>query len=188
MGDENMFIEHLEEKPLSDADILAITGPDCLVVPYSYLKHVATVHQLFKYHTACILLYKTGPNFGHWVCLTWDPDTDVLYYFDSYGKPIDYWLDRQDQATRDKLGQGVDYLRSLVHRALVNGSLNGVSVSTKALQSSDSHVANCGRYAALRALFSYLSNEDFIRMISDNKGYGTVTDKNVSLLTALLEH
>lgn len=182
----SQLIEALEEEPLSDADIRNIVGHECIVAPYSFLRTIYNLDQLFFRYPACILLYRTTKDYGHWVCLVYNKNSKILYYFDSYGKPMDYWLQKQDQRTRESLGQGGDYLSGLVHRAMIYGGLNGFSVSTKALQSSDNHVASCGRYSALRALSPNLSNEEFIRLISDDKGYGTVTDKNVSLLTALL--
>lgn len=179
------FIENLESRPLTEGDLRKVVGQDPQIFPYSHLRHVISIEDLFPMSNGAIILYKQRPTFGHWVALILDEGTGRFSYFDSYGKPPDYWLDKIGAKRNKELGQLAPWLSQLIRKGLNDGTIKDYEWNKQELQSSSEDVANCGRYAALRVLYSDLNNRQFVKMISDNVGSGSVTDKNVALLTAL---
>lgn len=155
------------------------------VILYSDLPKYRTLSQLLGTEGAIILIRQT-PTFGHWVAITPGPEPGVVSYFDSYGYGLDELLKDQDPETAIRLGQSEPYLTNLISQALQRDEIERVDINTKKLQDPAETVAVCGSYAVLRILWKNYSNNDFIHLISDPSGSGTVTDRNVALLTALL--
>ena len=170
---EGEFIDDMEAVPLSDKDIRRIAGPESVILSYPSLANYSSI--VSSAVKGIALLYPQTPTWGHWVAVTMTPHNKTLYYFDSYGKPIDHYL--KDGYTH--------YLSNLIDHAMQQNLIKRVITNTKKLQSEKDGIASCGRYAALRLIFRSLSNDEFIALISDVRGGGSVTDRNVSLLTAL---
>lgn len=179
----SQFIESIEKEPISSDDIRRIVGPGVNIIVYSSLAHIPNLESLLGRENACVILYRWKPFYGHWVALT-ASDYGNISYFDSYGKGVDHWLTEQDPQMANKLGQVYPYLSRMLEQAVASG--RKVDINRKALQAEGSNIADCGRYAALRCVYRHMSNEAFCSMISDNKGGGSVADRNVSLMTSLL--
>lgn len=87
-----------------------------------------------------ILLVRNRPNFGHYVCI-FDRD-QRLHYFDSYGKPIDWMLEQQDEDLRRGLGN--------YPHGLELAQENGVSWNEFPFQECSPMSQVCGYWCAYR--------------------------------------
>ena len=179
------LIDDLEAKPLSDSDIRRMIGPGPKIIPYNKIKRYSTIQQLVG-PVGAVILYAQTPTYGHWVTVTRGPGPKEISYFDSYGYGVDVPLTWLDHQTMVDLGQGSPTLSKLLEKGLANGSIDKVDVNKVKLQKKGDDIASCGRYAALRIMFSKLSNQEFAKLISDKAGGGSAADRNVSLMTALL--
>lgn len=178
------LIDEIEGEPLSTREIRRMVGPKVPVIPYSSLRNYSSLDQLVGDHGA-IILYRSSPTYGHWVALTPGPRFGDVSYYDSYGRNVDVYLKKLSKDQAIELGQDVPYLAHLIDEAFNSGQLRMLHTNTKAVQSRGD-MATCGRYAALRVIYKNLSHEDFNQMIGDKEGGGTVYDRNVALMTALI--
>lgn len=183
------LIDNAEASPTQMIDLRrklsALGKVNAKVILYSDLPKYRSLSQLLGSEGVIILIRQT-PTFGHWVALVPGPEPGVVSYFDSYGYGIDELLRDQDPEMALKVGQAQPHLTNLINQALMNDEIERVDINTKKLQNPTESVAACGAYAVLRILWNNYSNNDFIHLISDPSGSGSVTDRNVSLLTALL--
>ena len=183
------MLKQLEETPLSGDEIREIVGPEARIVGYNELRQFGSLRDLLGSDGA-VILYRTTPNYGHWVTCFMGPKERAVTYFDSYGMNVDDILTEQSDEERHALGQYTPYLSQMLVRALNNGEIDEVDINWKHLQSDSPKMADCGRYAALRLLLNNLDNDQFNSIITKRaisqgeKGAGSVADKNVTLLTS----
>lgn len=175
--------------PLSVADMkikLARVGRESAkVILYSDLPRFSSLNQLLN-PEGVVILYRQTPTFGHWVSLIPGPDVGMISYFDSYGYGIDDLLQEVDPTLRPKLGQDTPYLTNLISRAFDKGEIDYCDVNSTELQSPDENVASCWGYCVLRLLWMNMTNKQFIKWLQDKSGPGSIADRNVALLTALI--
>lgn len=170
------IIRELENKELTNEDILRISKNNCKVVMYDDLKRIGRLEELFASHTNIALLYETNKNVGHWVGLIYRPENHILEIFDSYG------FGRMDAELKYAHYDTQAYLTNLVTNAQANTNLR-VKVSNVKLQERMQDVNTCGRWVAIRFLNSNLTNTQFESMfIGTNL---TKPDDIVSALTYL---
>lgn len=179
------LIDDIEGQPLSGDDLRRMMGPGPRILSYPSLSQYGRLKDVMG-HEGAAILYLSKPNYGHWVALCPGPTPGEISYFDSFGTPIDGHLEELSDKVRAQLGETRPYLTELIERALINDDIYKVNVNRRKLQSERDGIASCGRYAALRLLMNPISNEDFVDLITDTKGAGSVADRNVSLLTAML--
>lgn len=119
-------------------------------------------HQLKEHSTLprlpFIVLYEISPGRGHWVLVTETPEG--IEHFDSYGLKPDGEFSFVPLMFRAQSGQASPHLV----RLLLNTG-RPINFSNARLQSMKTQAATCGRWCAIRQLFSDMKSDDFIRMI-----------------------
>jgi hypothetical protein len=158
-------------EPLSDSDISRFI-PN--IVKYSELKDINPRKLLNE--LPVVILYETGPNYGHWTLLHRLKNGNVEF-FDSYGfKPDEefYFIDKGYQYPHYLWKLLVD-IKKLLGR-------NGIHYNEYHLQSSsDRRVATCGRWVILRHLFNDVDIDAFNRGVIGLSGrLGISPDELVS--------
>lgn len=106
-----------------------------------------------------ILLVRSKPTFGHYVCI-WKQGSH-LNYFDSYGKPIDWMLEQQDEDLRQGLG-------NYPHGLEMAEKNNGVAWNEFPFQECSPMSQVCGYWCAYRlkmAKNGLISPNDFARHV-----------------------
>ena len=87
-------IEIIKKQPMDDGDIQYYL-PDIEIIKYNDLEQFHSIDELLdKPIDYVILLIEFKENEGHWVCLL--KYNGCIEYFDSYGKPVNYWLHTSD--------------------------------------------------------------------------------------------
>ena len=175
------LIQTGETISLTDADIMNICFQQTVIFTYDELLKVNDLTELFVNTNNFVLFYQTtSKNIGHWVCVIYHKDQNVIELFDSYGLSDEQLLSYSE--TSEYLAQGIPYLTYLINKAQNDYGARYVW-NNEQLQSADfGHINTCGRYAALRARFCNLSLDKFKSMIQDSK-YGS--DFLVTALTIL---
>ena len=167
-----MEITRLIHKPLSDADIQKILGPDAKIIKYSELGDLYDIDQLLPNEKDyCIILYEDRPDRGHWTALL---KYDGLYeHFDSYGVKPDSELKWVSPKVREQLGESQPYLTKLLKQEEERTIHNMVHY-----QSKDSRVNTCGSHVCCR-LYRFQNDDftlsDYHRYMSWVKGQSNAT-------------
>ena len=170
-------IKQAESIPLSGKDIDNITDGKCNIMRYSDLMDKNTIEEVLGQHGACILLYQTERNYGHYASLFVSHDNpNILIFYDSLGLTMDKELKFSTFNARNMGGVAVLHLTHLI-----NKSKYKVISNTKRLQKGLYDNQTCGRYASMRIVFRQMTNKQFNYVLSSNKGYDA--DYGVSLLT-----
>lgn len=153
-------INRSEEIPISNEDILRITNSQTKIVLYEQLAEMRGQDfiNLFTKETNynIILLYQLDTGAGHWICIIFDiEDTQQFYHFDPYGLYPDHMLDRMYPHREllrlyDECGASVD-------------------VSKYKFQAIANNVNTCGRWASVRSLYFYMTNDEFIDYFTKTK-------------------
>ena len=88
-------------------------NPDAKIITYDQLNDIKDIRQLFRNTNKIIILYLLqSKNMGHYTTLFLNKDG--LNYFDSYGKPADYWLDILTKKQRAEYNEREDELEILL--------------------------------------------------------------------------
>ena len=142
-------------RPLSGTEVSErIGGP-----VYRY-KQLAGMAELPKRPFA--VLYEDAEKSGHWTAIIDTRDASgrpCVEHFDSYGEPPDRQRDFISQEYLEATGQGRPHLARLLL------PFNNVAYSPTRLQYLRPGISTCGRWCIARAASSYMSAEEFARVM-----------------------
>lgn len=143
--------------PLSDGDIKRIL-PGCKVLKYSALASMQSLDELLGGAPACILLYETEKNQGHWVTVfkRLVDSRPVVSFYDSYGVRPDDELKWVPACVREDLGEDTKQLLRLLYDSGLPVVFNDSQHQALA-----PGVATCGRHCILRLLLSALDEDEY---------------------------
>jgi hypothetical protein len=156
----NKDIIKLESVSLSDDDIRRLLHNRINIIPYTDLACVHNIETILKPYGACVILYLTKENYGHWTCL-FKADSNLLEFFDSYGTEIDDELDFIENEFKKMSKQNYPHLTSLLYECPYQISYNHYP-----LQKKDKNIKTCGRHIVTRLLMKDLSLDDYIDFIT----------------------
>ena len=125
-------------KPLGDDDLKRFI-PGCKVILYKEFANYTDIMELFKDEPYLIFLYETSIRKGHWCCLR--VLDNEIYFFDSYGDPIDSQLLYNNKSENIYLGQSKPYLSMLLNKTNVPVWYNDVQY-----QRDGDKIETCGRH------------------------------------------
>ena len=168
-------IKLLIGKSLSNEDILNTIGNRANLISYTTIHKYKNLDQLLGKYGACIILYETKKNYGHWCCI-FKLDDDTIEFFDPYSLMPDYQFEFIDNEYRLKSNQNYPYLTKLMVDSPYNLTYNHYP-----FQQYKKGINTCGRWCATRLLFRNLSLDDFIKLFGKNRKYSR--DFYVTLLT-----
>lgn len=135
---------------LSDTDLSRICEGKVNILKYERLKDMRSINEALGVHGACIILYESEENFGHWVALFVSKEQpNTLEFFDSYGIKPDSELKLIPDYFREKSGQSQPHLTYLIQASPEWKTLLYNEVD---LQSTKGNTNTCGRWAALRIM------------------------------------
>lgn len=187
------LLKKIMETPTSAKDIFNIAGKMCNVFTYPEIRQFKDINQLFKMgnspieqeislelpfdKTSVVILYKSGPNFGHWTMVK--KVDDGYHFLCSYGTIVDDVLQFSDPEFNYQIGQDKNYLGGLLAK-----SGKSIYYNHNPLQAVDDDIATCGLYCALFLKHDNLSVDDFAELIKKvGDEYKMSNDMVVALLT-----
>ncbi len=165
-------IIQLENKALSNSDILKLTDNKCNVMTYSELLNYPTLDKALGPHGALCVLYETSPRFGHWVAVIKVNDNLVEQFDPLSNKP-----DRQWQFITD------EYKKKPYLSHLMKESPYKLSYNQYKFQKNKKGINTCGRWCALRIILKSLTLEQFKEVVTNKK---QDTDFMVTLITEIM--
>jgi hypothetical protein len=144
----------------SDKDIKKLLDDDVKVVVYRDLKNYKDIENLLEPHGRAVILYETEDNFGHWCCVFYGPcdnaEEGKIYFFDSYGLPIDKQMNFVDKKFRIKNWDDFNHLSYLLKKTPIPVDYNQYQ-----LQSFKPGVNSCGRWCVIRLIFDNTDTDTF---------------------------
>jgi len=160
------IIVDAEKYPLTANDMLRIADGKTNIIVYEDLEGVNNIDEVLSPYDACIILYQTAEDFGHWVTLL-KTSENTLEFYDSYGLSIDEELNTDNEFhKRIHEGKIVPHLTHLIQQSGYK-----VKSNRERLQENLEDVNSCGRYASLRVRLRNFSMEKFNGLWKNNKHY-----------------
>lgn len=180
----DQVIETLEDKSLSARDILELVDYETNIMKYTDLVHMHSLDDLFydeddNYVGACVLLYETQKNYGHWVCVIDHRPRNgkrFIEFFDPYGGKPDSELKYIPDHFAIISGQEIPMLTFL----MMESRLPIIYNNTR-LQGRLPNVNTCGRHVTLRLIFRHIPLKKYIEALKSESD----PDFTVTLLTIL---
>lgn len=166
----NYLIKNLEDVSLSNFELMDLVNNQSNLITYDKLANVNSIDQILNPYGACIILFLTKENYGHWCCL-FKINDKLLEFFDPYG----YMPDEELQFSN---GNKQPLLTKLLLRSKYDISYNHYR-----FQKMKPDVKTCGRHVAIRLLCRDLNLDQYIKFIKSSR-YNP--DEIVTLLTAMI--
>lgn len=174
----NKIIKELEKMSLSNNEVMKLVNGKANLIQYSELAKVSNIDEILKPYGACIILFLTRKNYGHWTCL-FKVKPDELEFFDPYGLFIDDELNfKMPEYFRKKSNQDYPHLTWLLYNSPYK-----ISYNEHKFQKKMKGVATCGRHTAMRLILRYLTLEQYKELIDGSR---MDPDKFVTMLTSYI--
>jgi len=172
-----MNIKKLMSVALSGDQITKATGVT-RVVTLSDFKRFTKLSDLLGPQRACVLLYETADNYGHWCCL-FEVNENLVEFFDPYGMMIDHEL----KYIPDKFLKSKSLNHTYITKLLYDSKYGNIEWNNHPLQSKQNGVNTCGRHVIVRLNNRKLKLDEYIEKISksgyDPDTYVTIVTKNI---------
>ena len=148
-----------EAYSLSDDDIRGLLGGNIEITPYSKIKDVQNINELFDSRGRAIIFYpQQSENVGHWTCMI--KDGRQIEFFDPYGEPPDAQKDGLSKNQLEKMRMDHPDLTRLLEESGCHVIFNKVQ-----LQKLANDVQTCGRHCVCRLLYYRLPIGKYRQMI-----------------------
>jgi hypothetical protein len=157
-----MNLNKLKEKALSGEEVLKLVNNRANLIKYPELSQSNNLLDILKPFGACIILYETKLNYGHWCCLI--KRGDIIEHFDSYGLMPDDELKYVDNVFRKQNNMKIPHLTYL----LINlPKKYKIEYNQHKLQEKKKGINTCGRWTGLRINNKNMPIDDFADCFKD---------------------
>jgi len=168
-------LKELENISLSNTEVMHLIDGKANLIQYPQLVNVTNIDQILEPYGACIILFLTKQNYGHWTCV-FKVNNNTIEYFDPYGLFIDEALDfNKDNYFRIENNQNYAHLTYLLYHSKYEITYNQYK-----FQSKKKGVSTCGRHTAMRLIMRNLSLDEYKKYITS---FNIDPDELVTLLT-----
>lgn len=171
------IIDQKKSKSLSGEEVLSLCDNKAELYTYPDLVKFDDINELLGKWGACIILYLTREDYGHWVCL-YKQDKKTLCFFDSYALMPDDELNFAPINFRKTHDQMYPHLTYLMYKSGYN-----IDYNNHRLQSNKKDTSTCGRWVGVRLAFRFMNNDEFADLFKNNE---ISPDELVTALTAFL--
>jgi hypothetical protein len=172
----NKKIKDLESKSLSNDELMKIIKNKANLLIYHQLEDYDNIDDVLGRHKACILLYETALNYGHWCCV-FKRDAKTIEFFDPYGLVPDSelkWIPKN--LRKDGRYPHLSYL-------MYNSPYKFIFNDHK-LQKHNDDVSTCGRHVGVRLVMKDMKIDKYAKLLNSDKRFDP--DYIVTALTAKL--
>lgn len=153
------------KRPLSDKDVLKICGNKAKMVTYPELVNFDNIDNVMGEFKACLLLYQSKDDFGHWCCF-YRYKKKTIVYFDSYGLEPDKELKFIPEHYRKISDQDYPHLTWLFYNSPYR-----IEYNEYPLQKEKNNINTCGRWAGLKLKYRDIPLIEFIDIFKKYKKY-----------------
>lgn len=158
-----MNLEELKKKALSGYELLKLVDNKANLIKYPELATCNNLLDLLDQFGACIILYETRLNYGHWCCLIKRGDT--IEHFDSYGLIPDDELKYVPDVFRTQNNMKFPHLTYLLMNLPMKYK---IEFNEHKLQEKKKGINTCGRWVALRINNKNMPIKDFANCFKDD--------------------
>lgn len=152
---EKIFLEYEKSIALSNFDIMKLLENKINLVLYPDISKYDTIDDLLGKYGACVILYMSAKNFGHWCCI-FKLCPHKLEFFDPYGTFVDDELVNIPKKFRIESGQEYPYLSHLMYESPYKLTYNQYK-----FQKTGKGINTCGRWCVLRLKLRNMCLEEF---------------------------
>lgn len=164
------------QRALSGSEVLHLAENQANLITYPQLAKMKSIDQALGKYGACIVLYETKKNFGHWCCII-RQSPKLIEFFDSYGLMPDDQLKFIPEHFRQKNNEDFSHLTYLLWKSKCTVEYNHDRLQKKLRDTN-----TCGRWCGLRILLRDMPLEEFVDKFKRYKN----PDKLVTLITSLV--
>ncbi len=168
-------MDKLFKYALTDKDIASALNNRVKIVSLSEVKNMTNINQLIGPYKACVFLYETENNYGHWCCVL-QVNLDTIEFFDPYGMMIDNELKYIPKSFLKKKQLN----HTFVGKLLYDSHYNNIEWNNYPLQKLEKDMNTCGRHVLVRLLNRNLTLDEYYNKIKKS-GYNP--DEYVTLIT-----
>lgn len=154
----------LKDTPLTGDEVLKLVDNKSNIIKYKELSNYNNLLDVLEPHGACIILYETKMNYGHWVCVV--QRGDVIEHFDSYGLMPDDELKFVPKVFRMHNDMALPHLTSLLIDLPQNYK---IEYNEYKLQAKGANIKTCGRWVATRINNKNIPIEQFAKYFKDDE-------------------
>lgn len=154
-------IKKLEKKPVSGSQIANALNDEINILTYRELIKINDLDIILGPNKACVILYETKDNFGHWV-LCFERNNGNIEFFDSLSYFPDDELSFISKSYKIKNNICYPYLIRLFY-----DSNRQIEYNDHKLQHDKS--STCARWCIVRYLLKNLHIDDFAQLFTNNK-------------------
>lgn len=168
-------LKSLEDISLSNDEVLKLVDGQANLIQYPQLLRINHIDEILNPYGACIVLYLTKENYGHWTAI-FKLNKNTLEWFDPYGlQPDEEQYFKMDPKFRKKVGQDYPHLLELLYNSGYN-----ITYNQHQFQAHKSDVKTCGRHTAVRLMCRDMSLKKYYKMMHSTK---YTPDQLVTLIT-----
>jgi hypothetical protein len=158
--------------PIGAKDILKRIKTN--IVYYEDLKKYKRIEDLLYPYDSAILMYKSQPYYGHWVCIF--KNKKGIEFFDSYGDKPDEEKKHISKSFLLESGQFNDMMLDLLIDA---ADRYNIFYNEHKIQ--DNKASTCGKHCILRLMMKELDTDEYYNFIKGmSKQYGISPDAIVN--------
>lgn len=176
------IIKEREKYALRGEDLMTII--DTNLIPYHELMKYNELEEILDSKFRCILLMESEYNNGHYVCLSYNIQSNILEFWDSYGNSHDNLI--KGGLDYSVYKDGEYFLNRLIRKFMQKTKCEYIHSGHQFQRlSNESNV--CGRYAFYRAQFHYIPVNEFNSDIVEFcKTHSLHPDDFVTMMTNLI--
>lgn len=172
------LIKELEQMSLSNQEVMKLIDGKANLIQYPQLAQINNIDEILEPYGACVILFLTKKNYGHWTCL-FKVSPNTLEFFDPYGLMIDDELNfKMAEHFRRESNQDYPHLTWLLYNSPYK-----ITYNEHKFQKKLKGVATCGRHTAMRLILRHLSLDQYKEFFD---GSGMDPDKLVTILTSYI--
>lgn len=173
-----MSIKSLQQYALSEKDIKSALNNKVKIVSLSEVKKMKHINELLGPYKACVFLYETKDNYGHWCCI-FEVNESLVEFFDPYGMMIDNELKYIPKSYLHKKQLN----HTFVGKLLYESHYQNIEWNNYPLQELKKDMNTCGRHVVVRLLNRNLTLDEYYDKIKksgyDPDTYVTLITKNI---------
>lgn len=139
------ILDDLKNTALTGDEVLQLVDHNANIIKYPELANYDNLLDVLEPHDACIILYESRMNYGHWTCII--KRGNVIEHFDSYGLMPDDELKFVPKVFRMNNDMALPHLTCL----LINLPPEyRIEFNEYKLQAKGPNIKTCGRHVATR--------------------------------------
>lgn len=170
-------IKAVLQQDLTGSSIQKATNNKFPIHLYKDLLNMNNLDEILGKNNACIILFPVKSSTdGHWICIIYYEDDNILHFFDPYGFNWDAELKySQDPITKE----------NVISRIFRQAQQQGINTTynKNRYQKLADNVTTCGDHTATRLRFRYLKEDEYAKLMFNQK-YSP--DEMVTMLTFMM--